>query len=91
MDAETARLLSEVNDLKSRIFTLERLINYYMPTVIEVDVPNQDPESEDPPKKKRVAILGVLMSDVDGSTWTPFEDCDGNTFKVQTRNFTAAP
>lgn len=89
-DIEITRLRNDVEELKRRVHQLEHLLSQFQPTLIEVDVPNGDSgKSKEPPPKKQMSILGTLMNDVEGLKWTPFEDCDGNKFKVQTRDFTA--
>jgi len=88
-DFNEARNTAAISALEARISQLERVINFYMPMTIEAMVPGEGggEDDEDPPPAKKIAILGVLMSDAEGAAWTDFEDCDGNTFKVQTRNF----
>ena len=91
-DFNEARNTAQIAAMEQRISHLERLINFYAPMTIEAMVPGEGKggDDEEPPPPKKIAILGVLMSDAEGTAWTDFEDCDGNTFKVQTRNFTAA-
>lgn len=65
---------------------MEQTLNRYTPTVIEAAAPGEE-DSDEPPPMKQVAVLAMTVVDVDGAAWTDFEDCDGNTFKVQTRDF----
>ena len=92
MDFNEARNTAQISALEARMSQLERIINFYVPMTIEAMVPGEGGggDSDEPPPPKKIAILCVLMSDAEGTAWTDFEDCDGNTFKVQTRNFTAA-